>query len=251
MSDSTLTTTFSKKLPIIIGSVLALALIFGGIIFVRKTLIGNDDYKLPTNLVRSHNPIIGNKDAKIKLVYLYDYQCPACQSNADNMSTLKTEFKDKVAFVYKPFIVHPGSGNRMAQSALAASMQGKFADYNDKLIKQTPDKSNGLSVPELESLASQSGLDKVKFLKDYNSKQVEDDIALDQKDIKETILPESKYAEVKGSLKAASTPTLVLLKDNKFTDSWWSGVINLDDSKRGTEEIKGVRTRINDLINSK
>jgi predicted DsbA family dithiol-disulfide isomerase len=244
MSDD----TKKNNLPKIIGAIAVVAVLIGGVIFVRGMLTGGDSFEPTANLIRPWNPIAGNKNSSVKLVYLYDYQCPACQSNAENMTTLKAEFGDKLAIVYKPFIVHPGSGNRMAQAAASANKQDKFNEFSEKLIRQTPGKTNGLSIPELETLATQVGLDKAKFTKEYNSKEVEDNIAIDQKDIKDVILPVSKYSEDKNANKPGSTPTLVLLKDNKFTDSWWSGVLSLDDAKKGEENVKGVRTRINELL---
>ncbi len=240
--------TQKNKLPKIIGAIIAVAVLVGGFIFVRGALTGDNSIAPTTNLIRPWNPIVGKKDASVKLVYLYDYQCPACQSNAENMTNLKAEFGDKIAFVYKPFIVHPGSGNRMAQAGLASNKQGKFSEFNEKLIRQTQGKPSGLTIPELENLATQVGLDKTQFTKEYNSKEVEDNIGIDQKDIKDVILPISKYSEDKTANKPGSTPTLILLKDNKFTDSWWSGVLSLDDTKKGVEDVKGVRTRISELL---
>jgi Thioredoxin len=244
MSENSKNNNIIKIISIIAGFVLLIT----GVFFVRGMLSKDVEYTPTSNLIRPWNPVIGKKDATVKLIYLYDYQCPACQSNAENMTTLKAEFGDKIAFVYKPFIVHAGSGNRMAQAGYSANKQGKFSEFNEKLIRQTPGKSSGLNISELESLATQVGLDKDKFTKEYNSKEVEDTIAIDQKDIKGAILPVSRYKDPNTGeffqSEARSTPTLILIKDNKFTDSWWSGVNSLEDSPNS----KGVRTRINDLL---
>jgi hypothetical protein len=241
------TSTQKNYLPIIIGTILTLAVLIGGFIFVQKSLTGDSSFKASDNLVRSTNPVIGKKDSNIKFVYLYDYMCPACQSNADNMTSLKSQYSDKITFVYKPYIVHPGSGDRMAHASFAADRQGKFPEFNEKLIKLTPESPSGLSVSQLENVAKEVGLDTTKFVKDYNSKEVEDQLKLDQKDISNTIMPVSIYPETKGSTKIGSTPTIVLLKDDKITSSWWSGVLPLEDSG----ENKGVKSRINQLLEQK
>ena len=237
-----------KKLvvPIVVGALTLIAVISAGI-WIRSQLSSQDGVKTVDNLVRDFNPVIGKKDSRVKFVYLYDYMCPACQSNADNMVKLKQEYSDKIAFVYKPFIVHPGSGDRMTYASYAALKQGKFDDFNSKLIKQTPDyPTAGLSVSQLENLAKQTGLDSIAFTKDYNSIEIEKQVKIDQKDIRDTVITPSRYTK---ETKVSATPTIVLLKDNKLTDHWWSGVISLEDGKdREGKDQKGVKSRINDLL---
>lgn len=237
--------TQKKYLPLIIGSILALAIVLGGIYFIRTSLSGDtSSFEAASNFIRPFNPEIGKKESNVKLVYLYDYICPACQSNADNMSTLKSLYGDKISFVYKPYIVHPGSGDRMAYAAYASSKQNKFPEFSDKLIKLTPESPNGLNVSQLENLAKETGLDVAQFTKDYNSKAVEDQVKTDQKDISSIIMPMSQYPETKGVTKVGSTPTLVLLKDGEITSSWWSGVLPLEDSAQG----EGVKSRIDKVL---
>jgi protein-disulfide isomerase len=222
----------------IVAGIAGIAILIGGFIVIRGMLTG-DTYQPTSNLIRPWNQSVGNNKSKIKFVYLYDYMCSACQSNAENMTTIKSEFGTKIDIVYKPFIAaHPGSGHRMAQASLAAAKQGKFLEYSEKLIRQTPTKSSGLTPAELQDLAIQTGIDKEKFLKDYNSKEIEDQVLLDTKDSNSTILPVSKYNDDKTQTKAQATPTLVILKDDKPTDSWWSGVTTVDT----------FRTRINEFL---
>jgi hypothetical protein len=239
MTDSP---TQKNYLPIIIGTILTVAVIIGGFFLIQRVLGGGaSNFQQASNYIRPHNATIGKTNSNVKLVYLYDYMCPACQSNADNMATLKSKFSDRVQFVYKPYIVQSGSGDRMAWAANAANRQGKFVEFDSKLIKLTPTKQTGLPLSELESLAKEVGMDVTKFTKDYNSKEVEDQTKTDQKDISGTILPVSKFSEVAGATKAGSTPTLVLLKDDKLTSSWWSGVL----------PVETVEQRINEILEQK
>jgi protein-disulfide isomerase len=230
--------TLKTYLPVIIGGVVAVALLIGGFIGVQKLLTPTDSFKSLDVMVRPHNPTSGKKDASVNLLYLYDYQCSACQSNADNMIALKKDYGDKISFTYKHYIVHAGSGNRMAQAAQAARIQlgnDKFYDFSDKLIKLTPDAQAGLSVDKLTDLAKQFNMDTTKFIKDYNSVEVEEDIKLDQKDISKAILPASKYD---GKVTPSATPTIILIKDGKYTDNWWSSVL----------DVATVKSRIDTLL---
>jgi Thioredoxin len=231
------------------GVVLAFIGGFFGFQALQKTVAGSDDYKASANLLRPWNPVLGNKESRVKLVYLYDYMCSACQSNTENMTTIKAEYKDKVGFVYKVFVAaHPGSGDRMGKAALASSIQGKFDEFSEKLIRQTPEKPQaGLSQSELEKLAGELKLDVTKFGKDYNSLEVEKQHKSDQKDIANVNLPESIYEP--GKIKPSGTPTTVILIDDKLTDMHWGSVIPLDDIKgQDGKDAKGLRSRLNDAL---
>ncbi len=227
-----------KHANIIVGVIVAVAILIGGVIGVQKLLSPKDNYQKLEVMTRPHNPSTGKLDSSVEVLYLYDYQCGACQSNADNMSTLKKEYGDKVKITYKHFITHQGSGNRMAHAAQAARMQignDKFFDFSDKLIKLTPDAPGGLPLDKLTDLAKQFDMDTAKFTKDYNSVEVESNVLLDQKDIKNAILPASKYD---GTVTPSATPTTIILKNGKYTENWWTGV----------KDVKEIESRIDSSL---
>ena len=230
-----------KFLPVIIGGLVVLALIIGGFIFVRTKLAGDTKLDSINTYVRPYNNTIGKADSTLKFVYLFDYSCPACQSNADNMSKLVAEEKDRIQIVYKNFIVHPGDGDRNALASNAAGLQGKYLEYHEKLIAVAKTVSGKVTEDQFITIAKDLSLDIPKFKKDKESKELETNLKIDQADIKNAIVAPSEYAP--GKVRPDATPSVALIKDGKLA-TWWSGVIPLEDSNG----MVGVKSRINKVL---
>ena len=230
-----------KFLPVIIGGLVVLALIIGGFIFVRTKLAGDTKLDSINTYVRPYNNTIGKADSTLKFVYLFDYSCPACQSNADNMSKLVADEKDRIQIVYKNFIVHPGDGDRNALASNAAGLQGKYLEYHEKLIAVAKTVSGKVTEDQFITIAKDLSLDIPKFKKDKESKELETNLKIDQADIKNAIVAPSEYAP--GKVRPDATPSVALIKDGKLA-TWWSGVIPLEDSNG----MVGVKSRINKVL---
>lgn len=232
-----------KFLPVIIGGVVVLALLISGFIFVRSRLEGDVKVVATNTYVRPFHNTIGKADAPVKFVYLFDYSCPACQSNAENMTKLvaEPEFKDKVQFVYKNFIVHPGDGDRNALASNAAGLQGKYLDYHEKLIAVAKTVGGKVTESQFITIANELNLDIPKFKKDKESKELEVNLKIDQNDIRNALVAPSEYAP--GKVRPDATPSVALVKDGKLV-TWWSGVIPLEDSAG----MVGVKSRINKAL---
>jgi hypothetical protein len=233
----------SKFLPLIIGLVVVLALLIGGFMFARNQLAAGETKMDSINTyIRPTNSTTGNKNSNLKFVYLFDFSCPACEGNADNMTKTVEAFSDKVEFVFKTFVVHPGNGTRNALAANAAGLQGQYLPYHDKLMALAKAGNGTVSATEQDNLAKEMGLDVTKFRKDAESVELENQLKLDQADIRNAIVPPSEYSGGK-SLKPEATPSVVLVKDGKVV-TWWSGAIPLED----TGDVMGVRSRVNKVL---
>ena len=172
MFTKTKSSIFSK---IAIAIVLVTAIIVG-FFFIQKSLAQSQAVAPAiTNYIRDFNAKVGKADSNVKVIYLFDFSCSACQANAENISKIVADTKDKVQFVFKPFITHPGSGNRNANAAYAANLQGKYFEYEEKLIQINKGKNGNATDKDHEQLAEQLGMDLVKFNKDKNSKETEND----------------------------------------------------------------------------
>ena len=230
-----------KFLPVIIGGLVVLAILIGGFIFVRTKLAGDTKLDSINTYVRPYNNTIGKADSSLKFVYLFDYSCPACQSNADNMAKLVADEKDRIQIVYKNFIVHPGDGDRNALASNAAGLQGKYLEYHEKLIAVAKSVSGKVTEDQFITIAKDLSLDIPKFKKDKESKELETNLKIDQADIKNAIVAPSEYAP--GKVRPDATPSVALIKDGKLA-TWWSGVIPLEDSNG----MVGVKSRINKVL---
>jgi Thioredoxin len=230
-----------KFLPLIIGGVVILALLISGFIFIRSKLTVDEKFDTISTYIRPFNYKVGKSDAAVKFVYLFDYSCSACEANAENMTKLVPEYKDKIEFVYKSFITHVGNGTRNAHASNAAGLQGKYYEYHEQLMQIAKAQNGNVSASEQDKIAKDLGLDVTKFRKDAESAAIENNLKLDQADIKDAIVPPSEYAP--GKVRPESTPGIVLMKDGKVV-TWWVGVIPLEDSNG----MIGVKSRINKLL---
>jgi Thioredoxin len=223
---------FNFKIIIIIGAVLV-ASVFG-IAFVRNTLSQNNDgYVFEPTLQRSYNPTFGNAAARVKVIYFTDLQCSACKAQNPYLSEIKPMFKDSVQFVYKnnPLTtIHPFA-LLAAQTGSAVNIQNqeKYFEFVDKMFANEAVLNDKL----IEKIANDTGADMEKLKKDKYSKEIENQVKFDQKDLINSELPKSKTnpkvnPKPKGEM--AGTPTFVVFKDGQFYD-WWTGVKNTAEFK--------------------
>lgn len=136
-----------------------------------------------TILATSHK--LGSDDAKAKLVEFGDFQCPACGAAHPVLKQLKSQFGDKVQFVFRNYplsTIHQNADNG-SRAAEAADMQGKFWEMHDKLFENQNAWSNSTKAKDIfVTYAKDLGLDAEKFAKDFDSQAVIDRIAQDKGD---------------------------------------------------------------------
>ena len=122
--------------------------------------------------------LLGPENAPVKLVEFADYQCPYCRQLEPTLERLRAEFGDKVAFVYKDYLI-PGHqlAPKSAEAADCAAAQGKFWDFHDYLFKD----SKNLEMAGLKSGAKALNLDQAKFEScldsDGKSEEIKQDMA--------------------------------------------------------------------------
>ena len=128
------------------------------------------------NVDIGNTPVLGKKDAKIKLIVFSDFQCPFSKRGADTIQALRQKYGDSLMFVYKnlPLPFHP-EAMPAAKAALAAGKQGKFYEFHDKLFAS----QDKLGEPLYLQIAKELSLNIEKFNADRNSKEVEDIVKAD------------------------------------------------------------------------
>lgn len=138
------------------------------------------------------SPFKGNADAPVTVVVFTDFECPYCKKLEPTLNKLYEANKNDIKVVFKNM---PLSFHKMAdpshRAVMAADLQGKFWEFHDRLFS-----SPKLSDQLITDIATDLGLDMVKFQKDMNSAIVRQKV---QKDISD-----AKRAEVSG------TPTVFI-----------------------------------------
>ena len=128
------------------------------------------------NVDLGNTPVLGDKNAKIKLIVFSDFQCPFSKRGADTVAALRKKYGNNLMFVYKnlPLPFHP-EAMPAAKAALAAGRQGKFYEYHDKLFENQGQLGEELYV----KIAKDLGLNLAKFNADRNNKELEEQIKAD------------------------------------------------------------------------
>jgi Thioredoxin len=232
-------TSTKKMLPWIIGGLILAILLIGGFLFAQSAITKNttsDFGTLTASYIRSYNYKYGLKDAPVKFVYMYDFSCASCQANTENLQGIIDKYQDRVEFVFKNYVAaHPGDGNRNAKASMAAGLQGKYFEFYKKLISITKAQGNGLvAESKYAEIAVELGMDKDKFVKDYNSLPIEEKEKQENKDVKDAVVDPSEYAV--GTPKPSGTPAVAIVKNDKVV-TWWTGILSVDEASVRIDKV--------------
>ncbi|HVH69680.1 MAG TPA: thioredoxin domain-containing protein, partial [Candidatus Dormibacteraeota bacterium] len=116
----------------------------------------------PVQQVKPGNgPARGDMNAAVTIVEFTDFQCSACGAMYPVMEEVLKSYGNRVRFVIRNFpltSLHPYAF-KAAEAAKAASEQGKFWEYIDRLFHN----QNALDDASLKKYASEVGLDRKRF----------------------------------------------------------------------------------------
>lgn len=201
----------SEQKPILnipVAIVLAAAIIGGAIIWVKKPATVVQDQTSPTpaleaqsiRAVTSADHILGNPNARIKIVEYSDPSCPFCKVFHSTMRKIMDAYgrDGKVAWVYRHFpldkpdqngnVLHVNAGHEARAFECAAEIGGndKFWLFINHFYEVTPSVTqsspNGLDQTKIPGLAADVGIDKVKFVSCLESGRHKDTVEADYTD---------------------------------------------------------------------
>ncbi len=175
------------------------------VLYTKKDDINVDNIE-PFSIVQSSGTTIGDhvygkSDSKVVVYEYADFQCGGCAAADRNMSTIKTLYKDKVAFVFRNFPLTSGHPNALAaaSAAEAAQYQGKYWEMNTLLFEKQSEWSS-LSITDrgqaFVGYAKQLGLQENQFKTDLARKEIQDKITTDR--------------ALAGKINVNSTPTFYI-----------------------------------------
>jgi protein-disulfide isomerase len=181
--------------------VIAGALIAGSVIYTMKPSGNNEANALKAatpelRSVSSSDHILGNPNAKIKIVEYSDTSCPFCKTFHTTMRRVMNEYgkTGNVAWVYRHFpidkegtrpdggILHPNAGKEAQATECAAAQGGndKFWAYTNRLYEVTPsvtpNSPNGLDPKQLYVIAKDVGLNEDAFRSCLDSGRFKDKV---------------------------------------------------------------------------
>jgi protein-disulfide isomerase len=150
------------------------------------------------------DPVMGNPDGAITLYEFSDYNCGYCKRVFEPIQQVLRDNPD-VRLVIKEFPILSQSSLVAAQAAIAAEMQGKFADYHIGMMTYRGQITNDVVM----RVAEQARLDNTQLQKDMESA--------------ETAAIIQRTREAAAALALNGTPALVI------GDTVVPGAIGLDE----------------------
>ena len=121
----------------------------------------------PVNISVGNLPVMGNANAKVKVVEFADFQCPFCEQWFKNVEpNLISDYvkTGKVAFYWRDYPFLGQESTDAANAARCANEQGKFWDYHDYLYNHQGQENSGtFSKDNLKKFAADMGLNTTQF----------------------------------------------------------------------------------------
>ncbi|NJK70980.1 MAG: thioredoxin domain-containing protein [Thermales bacterium] len=187
---------------------------------------GSTGYEFEKDLIRADNYTVGPQESKVKFFYFLDLQCPACRSFHPTLTTIKSQYSDRVQFIYKnnPLDSIHIFAKEAAKGAHAAQKQGKYVEFIDAIYERQDELGNSL----MEEIALDLSLDINQWKLDKRNRDIEKLIEFDQRDLNQSFFPTSSVTDAtKPTGEPSGTPTIVIMKDGEVVD-WWSGGQSLE-----------------------
>lgn len=137
----------------------------------REEALANAKKLISENIEALNNdpdsPTLGNKDATVTVVEFFDFSCGYCHALYPNLKKVMDKNPD-VKYVFKEMTFVAPVSTYAAKAALAANMQGKYAEVLDALMTN----QGALSEAKVDELAVKAGVDLEQMKADMNSDKV-------------------------------------------------------------------------------
>lgn len=120
----------------------------------------------------ANTPFVGPENADKIVVEFFDYSCGYCHRLYPELKAVMANNSD-VKFAFKPLTFVSPVSEYAARAALAANMQGKFAEMHTAMFEF----GGQLNEASIDEIATKQGLDMEKYKADMTSQQVNDELS--------------------------------------------------------------------------
>jgi protein-disulfide isomerase len=166
--------------------------------------------KQKSNVTKDDHFISGTINSPVKVITYTDLECPYCKGFHATIKKLSSEYKDKVAFIYRHYPltqIHPGAELAANATECASKLGGEnsFKKYVDSVFEISPD----FSSEKLSDLAGDIGINEKTFgscLKNKKySKEIQEDVKEGDKIANSTDMFGTPYSLVYGPKNKSTT----------------------------------------------
>lgn len=143
-----------------------------------------EDLKKDKKVRTADRPVLGNPDAKVKLVAFSDFTCHFCEMAAKNIDTLRNEYGNDVALIFKHLpLDEKGPGGIASAYFIAIGMQNEPKAWEFyKAMYANRERLLAEGEPFIKRTAQELGVDMKRLQKDVNGRKVKEILSQDQED---------------------------------------------------------------------
>ncbi|MFQ5675168.1 MAG: thioredoxin domain-containing protein [bacterium] len=124
-------------------------------------------------LIKADDPYLGNPDAEITVIELFDPNCPHCKRLHPLLRNVVAKYGDRVKFYFKPFPLWQYSIKQIEAIWLAAE-QNQFFEMID--LQFQAQQKHGLPMQKLLALADTLGLDTRQFADGLKNNRLQNEV---------------------------------------------------------------------------
>lgn len=143
-----------------------------------------EDMKKDKSVRLNGRPVLGDPNAKVKIVAFSDFTCHFCEMAAKNLDTLRKEYGKDISFVFKHLpLDEKGPGGIASAYFIAIGQQSEpkaWEFYNTMYSNR--DRLLAEGEPFIKRTAQALDLDMKRLQKDLNSKKLKEILVQDQED---------------------------------------------------------------------
>lgn len=136
---------------------------------------------LITPEISDEDIVIGDRNAKVKIIEFSDFECTYCKQFQSDMNAVLKEYGTDVVFVFKhlPLSSHLQSENA-SLSASCAFEQGKFEIYSNNLFAKQDEWKKTTGTQKFKDYAWRLGMDGRIFAKCIDTKKYQEKVTSDR-----------------------------------------------------------------------
>ena len=173
-----------------------------------------EDMKKDKDVRLQGRPILGNKDAKVKIVAFSDFTCHFCEQASKSIESLRGDYGDKVALIFKHLPLDEKGPGALASAyfiAIAQQSEPKAWEFYQAMFNNR-ERLLSEGEPYIKKTAESLGLDMKKLNKEVQSKRVKEILAQDLEDGQKLGIEGTPYFLVNNLVVRGALP-LELFKD--------------------------------------
>ena len=131
--------------------------------------------------------VIGNKDAKVRIIEYADFQCSACATTFPYIHDVVEEYGDQIAYIYRNYAInYHQNATAAATAVIAAYNQGYFSEYATLMFAGQNDwfysegETRDKQFEDYFTAATDGIGDLEKYKSDLKSQSIKDKLAVDR-----------------------------------------------------------------------